>query len=268
MEGLVAPVLLVGAGRMGQALLEGWRRAGALAFSSLFIRSPSLNPGVEAAVAAGAVRDPSAAELRSARTVVLCVKPQRWREVAAELSGALDSSATLVSVLVGVRSGDISRGFGGLPVARVLPTTGVARAAGVTALFAEDPATASVARRLFEPVSEVVELPDEAMMDAAGAVSASGAAYVYAFARALERAGAAEGLPEAAAAKLAQTTLATAAAYLLESGETPERLIEQVASPGGTTRAALAVLEGPGGLDGLMQDAVAAAVRRAKELAG
>lgn len=264
----VGTVLLVGAGRMGQALLEGWARAQAFDFSSLLIRTPSPKPGVDLAVARGATADPSEEALRSARTVVLCVKPQRWREVAAELAGRLDASAVIVSVLVGVRADDISRGFSGLPVARVLPTTGVARAAGVSALFAPEPRSAAAARRLFEPVSAVVELPEEAMMDAAGAVSASGAAYVYAFAQALERAGRAQGLPDEAAAALAKATLATASAHLAESGASANALIDQVASPGGTTRAALAVLQGPNGLDPLLSAAVAAAVRRARELAG
>jgi pyrroline-5-carboxylate reductase len=117
-------------------------------------------------------------------------------------------------------------------------------------------------------VSTVVELADEPLMDAAGAVSASGAAYVYAFVQALEAAGRAAGLPDQAARTLAQATTTSAAAYLAESGADPQALIDQVASPGGTTRAALAVLQGEGGLEPLLTEAVEAAVRRARELAG
>jgi len=146
-----------------------------------------------------------------------------------------------------------------------MPTTAVALASGVTSLYAPDPEAAAAARGLFEPVSTVVQLDLEPLMDAAGAVSASGAAYVYAFARALEAAGAAAGLPANAARTLAHTTVVSAAAYMAQSGADPEDLIAQVASPGGTTRAALGVLEP--GLDTLMRDAVAAAVRRAEELA-
>jgi pyrroline-5-carboxylate reductase len=180
----------------------------------------------------------------------------------------LPNDAVIVSVLVGVRAGDLAQGFGGRRIARVLPTTGVARADGVTSLYAPDPQAAAAARALFAPVSTLVELHDEPLMDAAGAVSASGAAYVYAFVQALEAAGRAAGLPAAAAGDLARATTTSAAAYLADSGADPQTLIDQVASPGGTTRAALAVLQGDGGLEPLLTEAVEAAVRRARELAG
>ncbi|HYF22389.1 MAG TPA: pyrroline-5-carboxylate reductase dimerization domain-containing protein [Caulobacteraceae bacterium] len=264
----VAPVLLIGAGRMGQALISGWRRSGALPFARLMIRTPSPKPEADAAAAQGAILNPPDEALAGVRTVVFCVKPQKRREVAALYEALLPKDAVVLSVLVGVRAAAVSSDFGGRRVARVLPTTGVARAAGVTAVHAPDPEARARAQALFAPVSTLVDLEDEALMDAAGAVSASGAAYVYAFAQALERAGLAAGLPPEPAAVLARATLATAAAHLAESGADPQTLIDQVASPGGTTRAALAVLQAEAGLDPLLRDAVAAAVRRAQELAG
>ena len=262
----MTPVLLIGAGRMGQALLAGWSRAKAFPFTDLMIRMPRPNAACEAAAAAGAEINPPDSEIARARTVVLCVKPQKWREVAPDYVEALAPDAAMVSVLVGVRAADISAGFGGRKVARVLPTTAVASASGVTTLYAPEPYPAAAARALFEPVSTVVEVTDEAQMDAAGAVSASAAAYVYAFTRALEEAGEAAGLPAHAAKALARATVPSAAAFMANSGAEPADLIAQVASPGGTTQAALAVLDPA--LRAAITEAVAAAVRRAQELAG
>lgn len=262
----MTPVLLIGAGRMGQALLSGWRASRALSFRQLMIRAPRPNAACSAAAAEGAEVNPPDDEVARARTVVLCVKPQMWRQVVADYAAVLSPDAVVVSVLVGVRAADISAGLGGRAVARVLPTTAVANAAGVTSLYAPDAQANAAARSLFEPVSAVVELAEEPLMDAAGAVSASGAAYVYAFARALEEAGAAAGLPPDAARTLARATVSSAAAWMAETGAEPADLIAQVASPGGTTEAALKVLDP--GLRPLLRDAVAAAVRRAQELAG
>lgn len=260
------PVLLIGAGRMGGALIAGWRKAGAFDLDDLMVRAPHLNEACAEAARAGASINPRDEDLARARTVVLCVKPQKWREVAPAYVDRLADDAVIVSVLVGTRAADVSDGFGGRAVARVLPTTAVATASGVTSLYAPDARAAAAARALFEPISTVVPLDHEPLMDAAGAVSASGAAYVYAFARALEQAGAAAGLPAEAARILAHSTVVSASAFMGQSGADPDDLIAQVASPGGTTRAALSVLEP--GLDALMKDAVAAAVKRAEELAG
>lgn len=262
-----APVLLIGAGRMGSALLAGWRRSGAFPFSGLLIRAPNPGEACRAAETEGARVNPPDSDLSAVRTVVLCVKPQMWRAVAPAYDAVLPADAAVVSVLVGTRTADLRAGFGGRAVARALPTTGVARADGVTALYAPEPRSAAAARALFEPVSAVVDLPDEALMDAAGAVSASAPAYLYAFVEALERAGEAAGLPREAARTLARRTVVSAAALFGETGAEPADLIAQVASPGGTTRAALAVLQGEGGLEPLLRDAVAAATRRAGELA-
>lgn len=261
------PVLLIGAGRMGSALLSGWRSSNALPFADLMIRAPNPGESCRAAEAAGARLNPHDGELHRVRIVVLCVKPQKWREIAPAYDAVLPQDSTIVSVLVGTRAADLEAGFGGRRIARVLPTTGVARADGVTALYAPDPAAGAAARVLFDPISTVVPLGEEDLMDAAGAVSASAPAYLYAFVNALERAGVEAGLPAEAARTLARRTIVSAAALFGESGAEPADLIAQVASPGGTTRAALAVLQGEGGLEPLLGEAVAAAVRRARELA-
>lgn len=265
----VAPVLLIGAGRMGSALLSGWAGRRLIPRGDLYIRAPNPNEACAVAARGGAVVNPPDEALGAVRTVVLAVKPQKWREVAEMYAEALPRDATIVSVMVGVRAADVSAGFGGRAVARVLPTTGVAAGEGVASLYAADAEAARRAHALFDPIATVVDLDDEGLMDAASAVSASGAAYVYAFVQALADAGAAAGLPQGAASVLARATAASAAGLMLRSGEAAEALIGQVASPGGTTRAALAVLQrDEGGLESLLREAVVAAVRRAEELAG
>src|SRR5262249_33996309 len=151
-------------------------------------------------------------------------------------------------------------------VARVMPTTAAAIGQGTASLYADDPAALARAHALFEPLGAVVDLEDENLMHAATAVSGSAPAYLYAFIEALEAAGMAAGLTGREARRLARSTWPGAAALLAHSGEDPAELRRQVTSPGGTTQAALDVLLGDDSLHRLMREAVAAAVRRSKEL--
>lgn len=263
----MTPVLLLGAGRMGGALISGWKQAGALQPSDLIVRDP--HPGEEAAAAAaeGARLNPADGALADAPTVLLAVKPQVWREAAKTYAPLLAPDAVIVSILVGVRAADISAAFGGRRVARVMPTTGVSIAKGVASLFSEDPEASRRAHALFDPVATTADLESEDLMDAASAVSGSAPAYVYAFVEALEAAGVAHGLPPETARTLVRATLHSASALMERSGVEPAELRRQVTSPGGTTQAALGVLMGGNGFEPLFKEAVAAAVRRAEELA-
>jgi pyrroline-5-carboxylate reductase len=267
MASTAEPVLLIGCGRMGSALLQGWRRSKALHFGDLMIRVRSSKPAADAAAAEGARLNPPDEALASARTVVLGVKPYAWREVAAAYEPLLAKDAVIVSLLVGTRADDLAQGFGGRRIARVLPTTGVARAGGVATVFAPDSEARGRAHALFDPVAVTPEVQDEGLMDAVGAVSGCGPAYLYAFIQALEDAGRAAGLPDDVARTLARATVTSASAYFAEGGREPGELIAEVASPAGTTEAALKVLRGEGGIGPLMRETVAAAVKRAEELA-
>jgi len=263
---MITPILMLGAGRMGGAMLAGWRKADAFSAAELMIRDPQPGDAAQAAAADGAVLNPPDGELARARTVVLAVKPQLWREAAAEVAPWLAADAVIVSIAAGVRAGDIAKEFGGRCVARVMPTTAAAIGQGTASLYADDPAALARAHALFEPLGAVVDLDDEGLMHAATAVSGSAPAYLYAFIEALEAAGLAAGLSAKDASRLARSTLTGAAALLAESGDDPAELRRQVTSPGGTTQAALDVLLGDAGLPPLLRDAVAAAVRRSKEL--
>lgn len=265
---MITPILMLGAGRMGGAMVDGWLRAQAFAAHDLMIRDPQPGPAALAAQHAGAALNPPDSELARARTVVLAVKPQVWREAAAEAAGWLHADAVIVSIAAGVRAGEIAKAFGGRCTARVMPTTAAAIGQGTASLFADDPAALARAHALFEPLGAVVDLTDEGLMHAATAVSGSSPAYLYAFVEALEAAGIAAGLAPKEAQRLARSTITGAAALLADSGEEPAELRRQVTSPGGTTQAALDVLLAAGGLPDLMREAVAAAVRRSKELGG
>ena len=262
------PILMLGAGRMGGAMIEGWLRVGAVRPAELILRDPQPGSTALAAQTAGALLNPPTGDLVRARTVVLAVKPQLWRNVAAEVSKALAPDAVIVSIAAGVHSADIAQAFGGRAVARVMPTTAVAISQGTASVFAETPMARAEARALFEPLGVVVDLVDEALMHAATAVSGSAPAYLYAFIEALEAAGAAAGLSKSQAEQLARSTLTGAAALLASSGEDPAELRRQVTSPGGTTQAALDVLLAEHGLPSLLRDAIGAAMLRSKELGG
>jgi len=259
----ITPILLVGAGRMGGALLDGWAMGSAFPAGEIGILDPHPGEAADRAAARGSSLTPDPG---SASTVLLAVKPQLWREAAASLTGTLAKDAVIVSIAAGVRSADLSAAFGGRRVARVMPTTAVAIGKGVASIFSTDAEAKARAHALFAPVARVVDLGDEALMDAATAVSGSGPAYLYAFVEALETAGVSAGLTPDAAATLARATVEGAAALMAASGTEPAELRRQVTSPGGTTAAALQVLTGKGGLEPLLKEAVAAAVKRSREL--
>jgi len=259
----MTPILLVGAGHMGGALIAGWRRAGAFEASEILVRDPA--PG-EAARASGARLDPDAAAIASAKTVVLAVKPQSWREAAGEIAGRLAPDAVIISIAAGVATADLRAAFGGRRVARVMPTTAAAIGQGTASVYSDDAEARTRAHALFGPVGAVVDLADEALMHAATGVSGSAPAYLYAFVEALAAAGVESGLPADEARALARATVEGAAALMAASGADPAELRAQVTSPGGTTEAALQVLLGEGGLPALLQRAVAAATRRSREL--
>jgi pyrroline-5-carboxylate reductase len=261
---MTAPILLLGAGRMGGALIEGWAKAGAFSAADLIIRDPNADP----AAFLGASVNPPLEALSAAKTVLLAVKPQIWREAVADVVPHLAQDAVIVSIAAGVRAEDISAAFGGRAVARVMPTTAVAIGLGTASIYADAAEARARAHALLAPVATVVDLEDEDLMHAATAVSGSAPAYLYAFIEALEAAGQGQGLDPAASAKLARATIVGAAALLGQGGEEPAELRKQVTSPGGTTAAALGVLMGEGGFGDLLPKALEAAVKRSVELGG
>ncbi len=261
-----APVVLVGCGRLGSALVEGWLAAGPVRPADLIILTPSEKPAAEAARALGARVNPPMEAVGEARAVVLAVKPAKWREALASILADLPPGATIVSAMAGVRAADIAT-VAGRPVARVMPTTGVAQARGVAALWSSDAGARETARELFGSIADVVDIGEEAQMDAATAVAGSAPAFIHAFVQALARAGEAQGLSREAAERLARGALRSAGAGA-DTGASLDDLIARVASPGGTTRAGLDAMEAAGDLDRAAEPAVEAAVQRARSISG
>jgi pyrroline-5-carboxylate reductase len=156
-------------------------------------------------------------------------------------------------------------------VVRAMPNTPAAVARGITVCCANARVTAKqrkLATTLLAAIGKVEWVDDENLIDAVTAVSGSGPAYVFLLAEAMTRAGIAAGLPPDLAARLARETVAGSGELLHRSDLDAATLRQNVTSPGGTTAAALAVLMGPNGFDALLTEAIAAAARRSRELAG
>jgi pyrroline-5-carboxylate reductase len=260
------PILVAGAGAMGGALIAGWRRAGAVAAGDILVLDPRPGPEALAAHAEGTDLRPSDAELGRARTLVFAVKSQAWRAVAAGIEPHLRHDAAIVSVVAGVSARDLRAAFSGRPVVRVMPSLAAAIGQGSIALWSANAALAGEVAALFAPLGTVSQMADEELIHAATAVSGSAPAYLYAFIEALEVAATEVGLPPADAARMVRATICGAAALLEQGEEEPAELRRRVTSPGGTTKAALDVLLGEGGLGSLMSRAVAAAAARSREL--
>lgn len=260
------PVVLVGCGRLGSAIVEGWLHTGALDANKLIILTPSSKPIADMAVARGARVNPPAEALIEARAVVLAVKPAKWREASQDLLQAFAPDAVLVSVMAGVRAEDISEAYLGRSVARVMPTTAVATGQGVAGLWSANQVGRVVAHSLFDGLADTVDLDREALIDVATAVAGSGPAYVHAFTQALADAGEAEGLSPEAALRLARGAVRSAASA--DPAASLADLIARVASPGGTTEAGLNALADGRALNTVVEAAVAAGLNRARELAG
>lgn len=277
MAGIPGPLLLVGGGRMGEALLGGWLRQGLEAGAATVVEP---DPGRAAALAGrGLAVVASATALPAAyraRILVLAVKPQVMADVLPALADRLAPDGLVVSIAAGKPLAVFEAGFGAAtPIVRVMPNTPAAIGRGISALFA-NPATDAVnralAERLMQAVGETLWLGDEAEMHAVTALSGGGPAYVCLLVEALAAAGERLGLAPDLAMRLARTTVAGSGA-LLESSDAPAAALrEAVTSPGGTTRAALDVLmpadKGTGsGLGGLVAQALDRAAERSRQLA-
>lgn len=259
-------VLLVGCGRLGSAIVDGWLKTGAVDPRGLMILTPSEKPAAERARAAGAAINPPLEDLRRAERVVLAVKPGKWREAVAPLVAHLADDAVVVSVMAGVLADSLGEVFGDRKIARVMPTTGVATGRGAASVWAEEASAREAASGLFAPMATVVDLSDEGLIDAATAVSGSGQAYVFAFVQAVAGAGQGAGLDGDTALRLARATAVSAVASMEASDRSLEDLISEVASPGGTTEAGLKALNAEDALDAAVGAAVQAALKRAKDL--
>jgi pyrroline-5-carboxylate reductase len=260
-------IVLQGVGRLGSAILEGWLKTGAVAPQDLIILTPSQKPAAEQARVMGAQINPPVEALAEATAFVIGVKPAKWVEASKDILPHLNKNAVIVSVMAGVRGETISDGFEGRKVVRIMPTTGVAVARGVATIWAANGEARQLGEDLFGPIAETVHLDEEEVLHAATAVSGCGPAYFFDFTRALAKAGVEAGLEPEAAERLARATLRSAAAGV-EGPDGLDALIDRVASPGGVTQAGLVAMNENDALNHVAQSAVNAAVAKSTELSG
>jgi pyrroline-5-carboxylate reductase len=263
-------LVLIGAGKMGGALLEGWLRLG-LDPKNIAVVEPAVPPHIAELTQRGLQLNPRLQALKNAAAIVLAVKPQVAPQAVPPLAPLVGPTTVVVSIMAGRTLRFLSDALAKpCAIVRAMPNTPAAIGRGITVavpLRAND-AQRALADRLLAATGAVEWIADEALMDAVTAVSGSGPAYIFLLAEALTQAGIAAGLPSDLAAKLARETVTGAGELLHRSPLDPAALRENVTSPGGTTAAALAVLMGKDGLAALMEKAVAAATARSRELAG
>lgn len=264
-------LVLVGAGKMGGALLEGWLKGGAEA-ARIAVIDPNPPIEVKSLVHRHGIRENPAAEtIGDAEVVVIAVKPQVMDDVLPTIVALGRSRPLILSVAAGKTIATFERAFGAdAAVIRTIPNTPAAIGRGITTMTANrhvSPAQMALAEVLLAAVGEVVKVDSEDLIDTATAVAGSGPAYVFYLTECLAAAGARLGLPPDIATQLARATVAGAGELMRVTGLPAETLRQNVTSPKGTTHAALQVLMGEDGLKALMAEAVAAADRRSRELA-
>ena len=273
MDGIAGPLLLVGCGKMGTALLRGWLEHG-LSKEAVIVVEP-------AAAASEALRtDLSVRTIADTqeipsdfypRAVIFAVKPQMMADVLPSYAERIEEQTLVISIAAGTAIERFETAFGDTtPIVRAMPNTPAAIGRGVTALVANpkvDPEQRRLAEALMAAVGMVRWLDDEALMHPVTAMSGGGPAYVFLLIETLAKAGIANGLPEDLAWPMARATVVGSGALAEASEEPAATLRKNVTSPGGTTQAALEVLMTADGIQPLFDQAMAAATNRSKELA-
>ncbi len=263
-------LVLVGAGNMGSALLQGWLRLG-LGADKIAVFEPRPTGQISALAERGLRLNPQLRALDHVAAIVLATKPQDAANAIAPLAPIVGASTLVVSIMAGRTLQFLAGALGGArALIRAMPNTPAAIGRGITVAVPRgaDAAQRQLAQRLLSATGAVEWIDDESLMDAVTAVSGSGPAYVFLLAEALAQAGAAAGLPAALAQRLARETIAGSGELLHRSTLDAAALRANVTSPGGTTAAALDVLMGANGMAPLMRNAVAAATARSRQLAG
>jgi pyrroline-5-carboxylate reductase len=266
---LPGPLVLIGAGKMGGALLDGWLNFG-FDPGRIMVIEPQPTPAMSALGARGLHLNPNAAQLAGAAAVVIAVKPQAAAEALAAAAPSIAASTVVVSIMAGRTLLSLANGLPrGCPLVRAMPNLPAAIGRGITVAVARgaNPQQHKLAGDLLSATGTVEWIEDESLMDAVTAVSGSGPAYVFLLAEALALAGIEAGLPPELAEKLARETISGSGELLRQTNVDAALLRENVTSPGGTTAAALAILMGQNGLVSLMTRAVAAATDRSRQLA-
>ncbi|MBP0483416.1 pyrroline-5-carboxylate reductase [Sagittula salina] len=259
-------LVLLGCGKMGSAMLEGWLARG-LPAGSVWVTDPNPSDwlsGQGVHLNAALPADPA--------IVLVAVKPQMMAEALPGLRAQGNGSTVFLSVAAGISIATYEALLGAeTPVIRAMPNTPAAVGQGITAIIGNARATAEhlqMAEALLSAVGQVVRLEDEAQMDAVTGLSGSGPAYVFHMIECMAAAGEAQGLAPDLAMALAKATVAGAGALAMQAPDDPAQLRRNVTSPNGTTQAGLEVLmDATNGLPPLIAATVKAAADRSRELA-
>jgi pyrroline-5-carboxylate reductase len=259
------PLWLIGCGNMGGAMLRGWLSDG-LDPARVTVISPT-GRSVPAGIRHLTAVPPDG---ETPALLLLAVKPQMLDAVAPGLAPILGGETVLLSILAGVEIASLRRRFpdvGG--VVRVMPNTPVAVGKGVVALYGEGvgAGAADGIARLMAPLGLVEWLDSEDQFDAVTALSGSGPAFTFRFIDALAEGARALGIPADQALRFARATVEGSAALAMQSDEDPGTLADRVASPGGSTREGLNVLDEGHAFNDLLARTLAAATKRNAELA-
>ncbi|ASR11371.1 pyrroline-5-carboxylate reductase (plasmid) [Rhizobium leguminosarum bv. viciae] len=265
------PVVLIGAGNMGGAMLSGWLKSG-VPGSSVIVVDPGPSPAMLSTISeAGATHLTALPTDLKPSVLFLAVKPQVMEAVLPAVKSAVGPDTVVVSVAAGKTLGFLEKHLGKAAMVRAMPNTPAMVGRGVTGAFANsgvsDPQRERV-HALLRVSGPVEWVPAEADIDAVTALSGSGPAYVFYLVECMAEAGRKLGLQADLAMRLARETVAGAGELMHQSPDDASRLRENVTSPGGTTAAALAVLMAEDGMQPLFDAALAAARKRAEELAG
>jgi pyrroline-5-carboxylate reductase len=263
-------LVLVGAGKMGSAMLDGWLARG-LDPKKIIVIEPQPVKALKALARRGVKLNPKD-KIGVASAIVIAVKPQSAPEAVPPLARYIDKTTLVLSIMAGRTIGFLEKSLPtGTAIVRAMPNTPAAIGRGISVAVTN--ARISMRQRkqasdLLAAIGKVEWVGDETLMDAVTALSGSGPAYIFLLAECMARAGVAAGLPKELATRLARETVAGSAELLHRSDLDAATLRQNVTSPGGTTAAALEVLMGPGGFDQLLTQAIAAATRRSRDLAG
>ncbi len=261
-------MVLLGCGKMGSALLEGWIGRG-LSLGATWVVDPQPSDWVKGLVRKGIHLNDGMPQAPA--VVLIAVKPQMMGAALPQIAGLGGGDTLILTVAAGTTLASYEAVFGAAThIVRAMPNTPAAVGRGITAIVGNGacgPADLDLAQDLLSAVGQVVRLEAEEQMDAVTAVSGSGPAYVFHLIEALAAAGEAEGLPTTMAMQLARATVTGAGELAHRAPESAAQLRINVTSPGGTTAAALSVLMDPDtGFAPLLRRAVKAAADRGREL--
>ncbi len=268
---LSGKLILLGAGKMGGAMMEGWLAAGIVP-SQLVIFDPAPAKEILTLIKNhGLLHNCDVNSLSNVEVILAAVKPQIMDAALLSVLPLKNQKPLILSIAAGKTIKSFEKFFGAdASVIRTIPNTPAAVGRGITAMAANSNVTAGqsrLAKILLASIGEVVTVNDEDQIDAVTGLSGSGPAYVFYMTECLAKAGEAQGLNSELAMQLARATVEGAGELMRATGTDAAILRENVTSPNGTTHAGLQILMADDGLEPLLEKTVEAATRRSRELA-